>query len=247
MTDLGRQDANREKGESRTQAILSDAFWVLKRYVDVEGADFLLQIPAKSLDELWDRKRKLEVIGVVQSKYFEERNQVKISKKYVEDESRIYRSEFFAFLHTNDAEGEDVHYFFTASEIQKEFYLNNGKNCYCFSITNNRDYNGYRNLKKRIISDKITDGILKTQERKNKELVNIMYCQPDTIYSSENIKSYETESSIHELRQVGNRIEIVKKSKSSGVETIIGTTLGNIKNTSYDPITGVTSCDFEDL
>jgi hypothetical protein len=72
---------------------------VLKRQVDVDGADFLVQIPADTLAELWSRQKRLQVLGVVQAKYFENSNQVRILKEYVEDDSGP-RPEFFALLHT---------------------------------------------------------------------------------------------------------------------------------------------------
>jgi hypothetical protein len=64
MTELAKQQENREKGETRTQAILTNAFWVLKRNVDIDGADFLIQIPAESIEELRERHKRIEILGV---------------------------------------------------------------------------------------------------------------------------------------------------------------------------------------
>lgn len=248
MSELAKRDENREKGEIRTQAILSDSFWILKRSVDIEGADFLLQIPGESLDELWERKKRIQVLGIVQAKYFEGKNQVRIARDYVEDKSGIPWTEFFGFLHTNKDVGEHIDYFFTAQEIQKEFSLSSDSKYYCFSITKDRDYVKHRNLNKSNIIDTIKNGILNTEEERNKAFIRVIYSERivSQVYTH-NKKIFETEDSIHELRQVGNTIEIVKKSKASGAEAIIGTKLGNINNISYNPITGCISNAFEDV
>lgn len=244
MSNLAKKEENGKKGEARTQALLLDSFWVLVRSVDVEGADFLVQIPAESLEELWERKNKIQVFGVIQAKYFEGNNQVKISKKYVEDNLGLPRTDFFAILHSNDEEGEDVHYFFTANEIQEKFYIDTNKEYYCFSLTKNRDYVDSKNKKKKDIFATIKEGILKTEEKRNKDLVEIVYVntqQPTTAtYStSPTTKEIETDSAIYKLEQHGDRIERTKTCKVTGTKMNVGSELGNIEDTDYDPLTGV--------
>ncbi|TOJ75786.1 hypothetical protein CGI32_24690, partial [Vibrio parahaemolyticus] len=85
-----------------------------------------------SLQELTQRKNKIQAIGIVQSKFFEGRNQVKIKKEYVIDNGKP-SLEFFALLHTDDENGNEVHYFFSSEEIVENFYLNSQKDHYCFS------------------------------------------------------------------------------------------------------------------
>ncbi len=55
---------------------------------------------------------------------------------------------FFACLHTDDNEGEPIHYFFTADEIAKEWYISECGNYYCFSLTKERRYSKFKNRKK---------------------------------------------------------------------------------------------------
>lgn len=245
MSNIAKKEENGKKGEARTQALLLDSFWVLVRSVDVEGADFLVQIPAESLEELWERKNKIQVFGVIQAKYFEGNNQVRIIKKYVVDNSGLPRTDFFAMLHSNDEEGEDVHYFFTANEIQKKFYIDTNEEYYCFSLTQNRDYVDFKNKKKKDILTTIEEGVLKTEEERNKELVKIVYIntqQPtiSTYRTSPTTKVIETDSEIHKLEQHGSIIEITKICKVTGTKIVVGSRFGNIDDTDYDPFTGVT-------
>ena len=246
MSELAKREENGTKGETRTQAILIDYFWVLKRSVDVEGADLLLQIPADSLDELWERKSKIQVLGVIQAKYFEGNNQVKIQKKYVENNSGHPRTDFFAMLHSNDEDGENVQYFFTANEVQKEFYEDKKKEYYCFSLTKDRDYANFKNKKKKHIGAVIKEGILKTEQERNKELIEIIYVNTpqsniNTYNTSPTTKVIETNNEIHKLEQKGNIIEITKTCKVTGTTIVVGSELGNIENTDYDPFSGVTT------
>ena len=248
MSNIAKREENQKKGEIRTQALLLDSFWVLIRSVDIEGADFLLQIPAESLDELWERKNKNQVLGVIQAKYFEGANQVRILKKYVQDDSALPRTDFFAMLHSNDENGEDVHYFFTANEIQNEFYEDKSSKYYCFSLTQNRDYIKFKNKRKKEILATIKEGILKTEKERNKELVKIVYITPQrTHYSSPTTKVIETNTEIHKLEQHGNTIKITKTIKATGAELAEFSYLGNIKDIEYDPVTGTARANFRDL
>lgn len=185
MSSLARQQANREKGESRTLAILSDRFWILKRVIDVEGADFLIQIPAASHEELKERKFRIEVFGLVQSKYFENSNQVRIAKKYVEDPDGKAWTEFFAMLHTTNEGGEDSCYFFTARDIQKNFYFSQDGEYYCFSITKDRDYSAYCNIKKSDMLDTISTEMARAEQGRNADFVKIIYVAAPSVFQAE--------------------------------------------------------------
>lgn len=56
---MAKQDESREKGEGRTRSLLVDKFWVLKRSVDVDGVDHLVQMPAKDIKELRARHQHI--------------------------------------------------------------------------------------------------------------------------------------------------------------------------------------------
>lgn len=242
MSILAKKEENGKKGEARTNAVLLDSFWVFTRSVDVEGADFLVQIPADTLEELREKTYKIQVLGMIQAKYFEGNNQVKILKKYVEDSMGIPRTEFFAMLHTNDKECEDVHYFFSATEIQTEFYRDLNDEYYRFSITQDRDYANFKNKRKKDILSKIKNGILNTEEDRNLEFIKIIYMH----FLQKNIipieisptkKIIETYYETHEIEQKDNIVEITKTSKTTGTKTIVSSSIGNIKNIDYDPFT----------
>jgi hypothetical protein len=171
---LAKQNKNGAKGEARTEAVLLDEFWVLRRSVDVEGADFLVQLPSDSLEELRVKRDKIQIFGIVQAKYFEGRNQVRIKKKYVLDNGKPL-IEFFAFLHTDDIEGEKQHYFFTAQDIINEFYLDSNGEYYCFSLTNERDYSAFKNIKDKKILGIIRTAILQAEYSKNQKIINKLY------------------------------------------------------------------------
>lgn len=235
MSDLAKKEGNGVKGESRTQAILVDDFWVLKRSVDVGGADFLVQIPAENLDELFDRKNKIQVYGIIQAKYFENNNQVKILKKYVEDDAGLPRTEFFALLHSNDKDGEDIHFFFKAIEIQENFYKDSSNKHYCFSLTQNRRYSKFQDIKKKVILSSIREGILSTEEERNKDLIKIVYVNTQHTYSpSPTTKIIETNSASYKHEQKGNIIVTTKTSKVTGVVVSESTSLGIVDDIRYN-------------
>ena len=112
-----KQEMNGKIGENLTEALLLDQFYVLKRKPDIEGADFLAQIQYDTLELIRRAKERIQVFGIIQSKYFEGNNEVKIAKEYVEDDESV-RTEFFALLHTKDEDEKKVCYFFLASEIK---------------------------------------------------------------------------------------------------------------------------------
>ncbi len=171
---LAKQNTNGAKGEIRTEAILLDEFWVLRRSVDVEGADFLVQLPSGSLEDLRNKRERIQIYGIVQAKYFEGNNQVKIKKEYVIDNGRPL-TEFFAILHTDDKDGESQHYFFSAQDIEKQFYLDSSGKNYCFSLTKERYYKQFKNIKKNKILESIRTGVLQAEYSCNQRFINKIY------------------------------------------------------------------------
>ena len=143
MSKLAKREENGDLGESLTQSILLSRFWVLKRSADVDGADFLVQRQCDSLEELRARARQIQILGIVQSKYFEASNRVEVQKAYVLDDEKP-RKEFFCLIHTHDKSGEHVYYFFSAADIVKEFEDNEEKEVYWFALTQERQYESPR-------------------------------------------------------------------------------------------------------
>ncbi|MDR3412243.1 MAG: hypothetical protein P4L87_15075 [Formivibrio sp.] len=158
MSELAKREENGEKSETLTQSILLSRFWVLKRSADVDGADFLVQRQCDDLVELRLRAREIQILGIVQSKYFENSNRVNVQKAYVLDNDQP-RKEFFCSLHTHDEEGERMHYFFSAEDIVKEFEVSSCGEFYWFSLTKERQYTEYKNPKDRFVLDKIERGM----------------------------------------------------------------------------------------
>ena len=167
-----KQQQNGEIGELRTRAILAKGFFVLRRNVDVDGADLLVQKLSTSTKEL--RTRHAEILGVVQAKFFEGTNQVRILRSYVEDSERP-RSDFFAILHTDGDCDEDIYYFFTALQIVDFFYLSKCGLHYCFNITTKRDYSAFKNLPKSSIYEVINYGLKNTEIGRNNAFLASFY------------------------------------------------------------------------
>jgi len=83
------------------------------------------------------------------------------------------RSDFFCLLHTEDAEGEDVTYFFNSQDIVDSF-RERGE-YFLFSLTKERIFSKYRSLKKTHIVNEIKNGILKTKAERNKAYINKLF------------------------------------------------------------------------
>lgn len=154
-----KHDENGYKGEERSRAFLSDDFWILTRSVDADSTDVIVQERMASISDTIARRNRSVELGYIQSKFFEGKNQVKIHRSYVDDPRSPYRKGYFAFLHSNDEQDEHVHYFFTAREIQNHWYLNSKKDHYCFSLTEERRYEDFRNLGRKHIKERILEGV----------------------------------------------------------------------------------------
>ena len=167
VSELAKREENGRSGESLTQSILLSRFWVLKRSADVDGADFLVQKQSDDLNEVRRRAHEIQILGIVQSKYFEKSNLLKVQKAYVLEKDRP-RKEFFCSLHTHDDDGEHVHYFFSAEDIVSEFATSPCGKYYWFSLTKERQFTEYKNPKNKFVLDKIESGINQAEGIANK-------------------------------------------------------------------------------
>ncbi|MCG8762265.1 hypothetical protein [Tenacibaculum finnmarkense] len=167
---IDKQNFNGNRGESRSHSLLSEYFIVSKTSVDIDGTDLIVQIPFNNTQEYRNFKEQ----GVVQAKYFEGNNEVKIAKEYVEDLD-LLRTNFFALIHSNNEDGDKLCYFFDASQIKKEFRIRKDpktlKDYFVFSITNTRKFTEYLNLPEKNINRKIKEGILLTDEYSKQKLI----------------------------------------------------------------------------
>lgn len=118
-------------GEERTESILLEEFWVLRRSIDIAGADLLVQIPAYSIEDLNSTKDEVKTFGIVQAKYMQAGTTVKIAKDYVEVNS-VPRDNFFVFIQRNSRECKYDFHYFTTEEIIGQWYVSKCQKYYCF-------------------------------------------------------------------------------------------------------------------
>lgn len=110
-------------GEARTRAFLIERFWVLERSVDIDGADFLIQL--RDLDRRFT-SRSAPRLAVVQSKYLQDKDTVHyIPTRYVVDDDGKAIVGFFALLHIGPAD-DDLMYLLSADDIMKHLALKQG-------------------------------------------------------------------------------------------------------------------------
>jgi len=207
---LAKQESNGNLGEARTNAILGQRFWTLSRNVDIEGADHLVQLKADTLTELFERKKRIEVFGVVQSKYFENNNQVKVRKEYVVDNEGNSRDEFFIMLHTSDGDYNEINYFFSADEIISEF--NETEKFYTFSLTKERQYEKFKNIDRELIFKEIEDGIKKSEVDRNNSFMGFIDVY-DVYFELTNNEKWPSNLS-------KTTIEILKKLEKDDIELV---------------------------
>lgn len=204
MRELGLTEINGSIGESQTMAILLNKFWVLKRTPDVDGADFLVQSGHQSLRELRDSNSQIKIFGIVQSKYFEGKNSVKIHKQYVLD-GEDPREEFFCIFHSKDKDGNGVHYFFKATDVFESMRSSKCGKFFVFKLTKNRSYEEYKNIKTSVILNEIEKGMTSVAAEKNKEYINRLF----NIIITPTQHHYDTPDFTYHLRIVdGVRVPI---------------------------------------
>ncbi|MFM9266452.1 hypothetical protein [Tychonema sp. BBK16] len=251
MSELAKQDENGGHGETLTSGILMNKFWVLKRSVDIEGADLLIQQQADTLEELFDRKMRIQVFGIAQSKFFESNNSVRIAKKYVEDDFGVARNEFFAFLHTRNQQYENPCYFFTAKEVQEEF--EDVDTHYRFAITNNRKYSQFIRPNNEILQT-VATSLANVEKKRNEAFIRKIYCEVWSKVHSETknvvLVNSKPIGNSHITGEINNGIRTIKSfNPTTGVISILGSDLarptsGNIEVTeTIDPVTGTVRVD----
>ncbi|WP_433763701.1 hypothetical protein [Flavobacterium ginsenosidimutans] len=169
---LNHQGFNGNIGEQRTSAILAKDFLVSTISVDIEGRDFMVEEMPSSHSQIQESKKRITCRGIVQAKYFENNNEVKIARQYVEDTDGV-KTDFFAILHTDDINRKEFVYFFTAREIQKNFYLrtDGNKDYYIFRLTAKKKFLRHRNIPSHKINQIIKDEISRTEEFRNEEFI----------------------------------------------------------------------------
>ncbi len=193
---MSKQDQNREKGESRTRAILANSFHIHSVTVDIEGRDFMVEIPYPTLNELQESKKRIKVLGIIQSKYFENNNEVKIAREYVEDLEGV-KTDFFAILHTDDEDGSEHTYFFTSIEIKNKFYIRSEKNkeYYVFKLTKDRQYINNKDFSKRKINETIEEEMSRTEEYRNEQFIRKIeekWIKPINQFENSNLELFNT-------------------------------------------------------
>lgn len=166
-----KQEKHGEKGEARTRNILLDHFILHKIIPDVEGRDFMAEL----------HNNISSVNAIIQSKYFENNNEVIIRKDYVQDEEGT-KTDFFALLHTDDLNSNEITYFFSAQEIRGKWRLSNRKkgkkriDYYIFKL-NKRDikkFEPFRRVPKVDINQRIENGIRQTDEFRNQKNIRLI-------------------------------------------------------------------------
>lgn len=106
-------------GEARVRALLVERFWVLERSVDVEGADYLIQLPPHSLRDL-DAPIRL---GRVQAKFVQDQSGAAyVPKEYVQDPFGRAYEQFFVLVSTGEPDAEQLS-MLSAAQIASDFTL----------------------------------------------------------------------------------------------------------------------------
>ncbi len=195
-----KQGFNGAQGEDRTRQILGKRFRYSVYNIDIDGADFGVELLPD--ERIIDYRNRIQVIGRVQAKFFENNNEVKIAQDYVEDEDGV-RTEFFALLHTDEGEDE-ICYFFDAQEIKDNFKLRD--NYYVFSLSKERKFEHQKSLKKSDINDRIEAGIRGTEEYRNQRFIQ----QIASKFSSTTKKKQTPRNPEKKVFEISNR-ELKKK------------------------------------
>ncbi len=169
------QNFHGTNGESQTQGILSRRFWFLRRPVDIEGADFLVQLRVDSIDKIQSRNPEMFVLGIVQSKFFTAGTTLNIKKDYVLNKRGEPIKQFFLMCHTMDEQENVSNYFFTANEIKEIFTLDEEKDVFKLFIGKGKKYGKYKDRPAKDVLDEIESGIKAAEEQKNTEYVSRLF------------------------------------------------------------------------
>ncbi|MGO9598813.1 MAG: hypothetical protein ACLP7Q_12560 [Isosphaeraceae bacterium] len=248
--ELATNELHGRIGESRTEELLLQRFWVMKRIPDVDGADYLVQRAATSLSELRARQQRIEVLGIVQSKFVQGAHEVVIPVDYVMDQKGV-RTEFFLFIHSDGVRLEPELYFFTARQIieEKEFFKRanaKGKDEFIFSRAAGRTYQAYRNLPRKDILDAIEAGIESTEQTSNDEFVTQILSATVSPGSLDRVSwayvpepgeeaRFSHQGNEYLLQQQGSMIKVTKYSNLTATTTVVGEFHGRLGSVAFDP------------
>jgi hypothetical protein len=216
MAILGeKQDFHGQNGEDITRGILGKRFWYLERSVDIEGADFLVQLKKESLNELPSRKSEIFVLGIVQSKFFQTGTTLKIKRDYCIDNEGNPIKQFFLICHTLDKNEETITYFLSAEDIAKNLPYHEKDDSYIFYVGSQKNYSTFKNNQHKKILDAIEGGILHAEQEKNKKYINRLF-----FHTKEAGRSYH-QRCIYLLRQVEDvGVVIVEDTNRGGKELL---------------------------
>ena len=164
-----KQQANGHIGEDRTSGLLGSYFWLLRRNVDIDGADFLLETAAGSIEEERLRRSRITATGVVQAKFFEQGNSVRVRRDYAEEAGKP-RLEFFLLAHTNGEEGRHHYYFLTSQQIAKLPLSEEGK-YRVFRVSRTDDHEVSRDLAPDAIAVVIQDHLASVEQSNNEKFL----------------------------------------------------------------------------
>ena len=164
-----KQEAHGRIGEDRTSGLLGSYFWLLKRNVDIDGADFLLETVASSIEEERLRRSRITATGVVQAKFFERGNSVRVRRDYAEEASKP-RPEFFLLAHTNGERGTHHHYFLTSEHVTELPLSEDGK-YRTFRVSRTDDHEASRDLDPDAIASVIRDHLARVEDSNNQKFL----------------------------------------------------------------------------
>lgn len=121
--------------EARVRALLLERFWVLARSVDVQGADFLVQLRPETLAVLDEPIR----LGRVQSKFVQdEGGAVHVAERYVRDRVGQVYPQFFLLITSGEPDAEQF-FLLSADQIATDFKVSKrGEHRGAFRIPANR-------------------------------------------------------------------------------------------------------------
>lgn len=209
------QNFNGVHGEDITRSILSRRFWCLERPVDIEGADFLVQLRVDTIEALPSRKSDIFVLGIVQSKFFQEGTTLKIKKEYVQDSEGEPIKQFFLMCHTNDDQENTHTYFFTSNDIKNSLPLDTQKDTYNFYVGATDPYIKYKDRPNKDVLDIITAGIMEAKEQKNNVYVSRLF-----FHHIEASRNYGVRH-FYLLRNVENVGVVFRQNAVSGVAELL--------------------------
>lgn len=172
-------------GESMCSTLLLQRFWVMKRSVDTDGGDFLIQIRDSSVkftDMLPPR------IGTVQSKFSQDKKTTHyINKDYVVDSSDEPLRGFFLVIHVGV--GDHPHrYVLTASEIAENLSVTIKNGSPYYVIGKDAYASKFRVASAEAALDKIENDLLRrSEEDKRRFLQSVLI--PDYDLKRRNLDS----------------------------------------------------------